>query len=109
MIICFTLSMPNVGSWNGKWTGSSNYYAITKNIGRTKKAIEKGEKILKEIYYIYDFGDGWTAKVSVSKVDAKEAANIRRKSNGFCRYDWMVDSILDIGEIKTETERKKNG
>lgn len=35
----FTLSMPNVGSWNGKWTGDKISYT------RTKKAISYNKKI----------------------------------------------------------------
>ena len=34
MLICFTLSMPQVGSWNGKWTGAKNFYAEVINFGR---------------------------------------------------------------------------
>lgn len=30
MLIQFTLSMPNVGSWNGKWSGRENLYAVRK-------------------------------------------------------------------------------
>ena len=33
MILSFELSMPNIGSWNGKWTGSERVYAIIKNFG----------------------------------------------------------------------------
>ena len=28
MIVCFELSMPNVGSWNGKWSGEDRRYII---------------------------------------------------------------------------------
>ena len=99
MLICFTLSMPNIGSWNGKWTGEKNLYALVKNIGRKKSAEEKAKEILKKKHYKYDFGDGWTARIDVRKVTAKEAVKIRKKSNGFCNYDWMVDSIIGNGKI----------
>ena len=99
MLICFTLSMPNIGSWNGEWTGEDNLYAVIKNMGRTKSAEEKAKKILEKKYYRYDFGDGWTARIDVRKITAKEAAKIRRISKGFCNYDWMVDSIIDNGKI----------
>ena len=38
MILSFTLSMPNIGSWNGKWTGSKNLYARAINVKPTQKA-----------------------------------------------------------------------
>lgn len=27
MILEFKLSMPNIGSWNGKWSGEDEYFA----------------------------------------------------------------------------------
>ena len=100
MILCFELSMPGVSSWNGRWSGERNYYAIIKNLGRSQKADKKAQSILDGGYYSYDFGDGWRAAIKVKKVDTKEAARIRRKSKGFCGYDWMVDEILENGKIK---------
>jgi len=61
----------------------------------------KAQEILDKGYYRYDFGDGWAAGVTVRKVDTKEAGKIRRKTNGFCGYDWMVQSIQDHGKIQT--------
>lgn len=96
MLIAFVLSMPNVGSWNGKWSGSEKLYAIVKNI-RSKKL---AEKIIAEESFYHNFGDGWGASVSVKQVDTKTAAKIRRKTQGFCGYDWMVTSIIGNLEIK---------
>jgi hypothetical protein len=53
-------------------------------------------------YYHYNFGDGWAAGVSVRTVDAAEARKLRRKSDGFSGYDWMIDSIVQHGEIRVE-------
>ena len=39
--LCFTLTMPNVGSWNGKWTGEKDLHAVVKNLGSSKAAKEK--------------------------------------------------------------------
>jgi len=100
MILSFTLSMPNVGSWNGKWTGVNNLYARVFNFGRGKKANEKAQGILDKGYYHYNFGDGWSAGVTVKQVDAKEAGKIRRGSQGFCGYDWMITSIRNNGKIE---------
>lgn len=93
MIISFILSMPNNNAWNGKWSGEDRCYAKVINLGRTKKAEKLGTEILEKGYFYYNFGDGWGAGVTAKEVDAKEAAKIRKKSVGFCGYEWMIDSI----------------
>ena len=105
MLLCFKLSIPNVGSWNSKWTGENRLYARVVNFGTSKKSDEKAKLILDKGYYHYNFGDGWSAGISVSQVDAKEAANIRRKTAGFCGYDWMIQSIKDNNKIQTIEKR----
>ncbi len=100
-MLCFELSMPNVGSWNGKWTGSGKKYFITRRVVAAK------EKELNEKNFYYDFGDGWGASIFVEKIDAKEAARRRRISAGFYGYKWMVDEIIEYGRILTLCERKK--
>jgi len=92
MILSFTLSMPNVGSWNGKWTGESNLYARTRSFARSNVA--KGQEILSKGHFRYNFGDGWSAAVAVKEVSSSDAAKIRKHSRGFCGYDWMIDSII---------------
>ena len=93
MILCFKLSMPNVASWNGKWSGEGRLYAKVINFGRTKTATAKAKAILDKRYFSYNFGDGWSAGITVKEVDTKEASKIRRKSKGFYGYDWMIESI----------------
>lgn len=93
-LFAFTLSMPGVNSWDGKWTGEGSLYA------KTQAVLEKDADALKD-YYSYDFGDGWRAAVKVRRVDSREAAKIRKKSKGFCGYDWMIASILQHGDIRT--------
>ena len=111
MLLCFTLSMPGVASRNGKWSGEGRVFAKVINFkaryGTSKKAIELAEGILSAGYYTYCFGDGWTAGVDVKKVDAKQAAKIRRKTEGFSGYDWMVQSIIDYGEILNTPQRER--
>ena len=99
MILCFELTMPNCGSWNGKWSGEKDLHIITKtdrDIGLNKKRIQELDG--KRFYYRWD--DGWTACVSCRIVDAKEAAKLRKRNRGFCGYDWMVKSIILNGEIE---------
>lgn len=107
MILSFTLSMPNNNSWNGKWSGEDTFYAKVINFGRTKKATSQAQEILDKGYYYYNFGDGWGAGVSIEEVDSKRAAQIRRKSAGFCGYDWMIDSIKEFGEILNSSQAKE--
>jgi len=107
MILQFILSMPNNNSWNGKWSGESNFYAIVHNFGRSKIRTTKAVEILKKEYYHYSFGDGWAAGITITEINAKEAVKIRRKSGGFCGYSWMVDSIIDHGEILNTKQREQ--
>lgn len=92
--------MPGNNAWNGKWSGEGNLYVKVINLGKSKKAIAKGREILDKGYFSYSFGDGWRAGISVKEVGAKESGKLRRKSKGFCGYDWMVDSIRYNLEIK---------
>ena len=97
MMIQFTLSMPSNNAWNGKWSGEGNLYAIV----RSTRAIQSvAKRILEKGYWHYSFGDGWAAGVSAKEIDAAEARRVRKKSRGFCGYDWMVDSILTHNEIR---------
>lgn len=101
MILSFTLSMPNKGSWNGKWSGEKSYYAKVINFGRSKKAIKHATEILNQRSFHYNFGDGWSASIKVAEVTAREAADIRHKSRGFYGYDWMIESIRYNGCIES--------
>lgn len=91
-MIIFELTMPGVGSWNGKFSGSDRIYAkCYKNCKIPKDIIDKD--------FYYNFGDGWCANVSVTKVDSLTCRNIMKKSKGFMGYDWMIDSIIKNKEI----------
>lgn len=100
-MIGFVLSMPNVGSWNGKWTEDSNLYYRSRKVPKTKEAELDGQS------FYYNFGDGWAANVSCFRLDAKTNVKLKRKSNGFASYDWMIDSILVHGEIRNSLQRKE--
>lgn len=106
MIIQFTLSMPNRGSWNGGWSGENNLYAIVKKF-TTIKAREKADKILCAGSYYYQWSDGWGASVDVKEIDSLTSRRARKASRGFCGYDWMVESILNHGAIYASHEIPK--
>ncbi len=103
--VVFELTMPGVGSWNGRWSGESKYYAVTRSA--SKKYEAELRKALEKPSYYYSWSDGWAASVHVREVDAKEAAKCRKKSQGFCNYGWMVDSILKYGRIVTASDLEK--
>lgn len=110
MILCFELSMPNRNSWNGKWSGENDFYAKVVNFGKGKKRNDRAKEVLDKRYFYYSFGDGWAASVSVKKIESKESSKIRRKSKGFCGYDWMIDSIVSNLEIIPLSQRSsRNG
>lgn len=95
MIIQYTLTMPQVGSWNGKWSGEGSLHAKCRLYSKTE-----GEKIIADkASWRFRWPDGWGALVVAKAVDAKEAAKVRRESAGFYGYDWMIDSIEKHGKI----------
>lgn len=69
------------------------FYAHVRDIPKNK-----AEKILEIERFTYNFGDGWVAAINVSR--AKNPASIRRKSNGFCGYEWMIGSIVEKLKIE---------
>ena len=90
--------MPNVGSWDGKWTGADKkYYRIHECTEKGAAAVLKGE--FSPSFY-HNFGDGWTACVTVEPVTDEEAAKRKEISAGFSSYDWMINEIVVNGEIK---------
>ena len=96
-MIIFELTMPRVGSWNGKWTGAEKeYYRSRKNCEVPKEVVGKD--------FEYRWEDGWVANVSVSKVTCAEERMLMKKSAGFCGYDWMINSIIKHGYIKASNE-----
>jgi hypothetical protein len=92
--IAFTLSMPCTNSWNGRWSGDGRLFVIVRSYND-----KRAKQILSRSSYRYSFGDGWVADVSVEEVDEKQARSLRRRSDGFQSYDWMVNSIEMDGEI----------
>jgi len=89
----FELTMPNNGSWNNVDTGNKGrHYAF-------RKVSNDLANKLKDKSFFYDFGDGWVANVIVT-------INRTCKSNGFRGYNWMINEIIEYGEIKNVHERR---
>lgn len=100
--VVFMLSMPNRGSWNGKWSGEEDLYCRV-------RAYRKGpllDNVLATPSHCYNFGDGWGARVSVEECTASEKAKYNRKTKGFCGYDWMITEIEEHGRIRPYEERE---
>lgn len=95
--VIFKLAMPNIGSWNGKWTGADRKYFRVYKMG--KKGINNLLGGKESMSWFYNFGDGWSASVEASIVPDGERLP---KSDGFCGYDWMIDSIRLHGEIRAK-------
>lgn len=106
MIVAFELKMPRNRSWNNKWSGEANCYCILKTY-KGKKQEERAKKIIDGGPYHHDFGDGWGARVDVREVSTEESRRLRKASNGFMGYEWMVQTILDYGEILDDLGLKR--
>ncbi len=102
MIIQYTLTMPQVGSWDGKWSGADRLWAKCRSY--TKDDVSKILSDGNTKNWRYHWSDGWGALVEAKLIDSKEAAKIRKKSSGFCNYEWMIDSIEKHGKIIIEKE-----
>lgn len=101
-MIVFELTMPNINTWNNHWSGE------TKRFIRLRQNNCVPDDLIDNDYY-YNFSDGWTACISVTKMSATEAHKLEKKAKGFCGYDWMITSIIKYGDIRTEQEGIDNG
>ncbi len=96
-MVVFELSMPGKGSWNGKWSQEEKLFV------RTRKEREVPKEYWDKSFY-HRWDDGWEACVTLTRMSAAEARKLEKKSNGFCGYDWMIESIIRFGEIKYRRE-----
>ena len=92
-MIVFELTMPNFNTWNGRWSGENKRFIRVKPNRSVPRDIVGKD-------YFYDFGDGWSANINVSRMDAAEARKLAKASSGFMSYDWMITSILKHGAIR---------
>ena len=97
-MIAFELTMPNKGSWNGKWSQEGQLFVRC----RDRRSVPK--EYWNDSFF-YRWEDGWTACVTTRQVTAAEARKLERKSKGFCGYDWMINSIIRHGDIRLEDDR----
>jgi len=96
-MIVFELSMPNKGSWNGKWSQEGQLFV------RTRRECDVPKEYWNKSFY-HRWDDGWTACVTTTRMTANEARKLERKSKGFCGYDWMIRSIIKHGDIRYERD-----
>ena len=93
-MIAFILDMPGKGSWNNQWSGEGKLYVKFKSDNEVPK-----EYIGQS--FTYRWPDGWVASIKVEKMPSNEANKMKKKSAGFCGYDWMINSIINHGSIIT--------
>jgi hypothetical protein len=94
----FRLTMPSVGSWNGRWSGEGRNYTIVKTLTPTRAA-----SLLKdqpERSWIHRWEDGWCARITARVIRGRLP-----KSDGFCGYEWMIVNILTFGDTRAPGER----
>ena len=99
--------MPNVRSWNGKWTGADKKYYVVQNISTTwLKKQEHFKDLLKDgrDNWHHSWSDGWGANVTAEIIGSPEAKRRRKISSGFCGYDWMIDNIKYYGSTESKKE-----
>ena len=82
----------------GTWSGESRHYTIVRRMGSRARTDLDLKHDGAERSWSYGFGDGWVARVTARVVPSKEKL---KKSDGFSGYDWMVQSILSHGDIRT--------
>jgi len=102
--VCFELTMPNRGSWNGRWGGEDRKHYIIKSF--SEKAFEKLQANLIGLWF-YRWDDGWCAGIEGTEISGTESGRRKRMKTGFCGYDWMVNSIITYGNIMTDRERRE--
>ena len=86
----FRLTMPNKGSWNGKWSGDDRNYTIVKTLPEKRvRELDLSEDTPQSWHYSWD--DGWGANITARIMAKGERA---KKSDGFCGYEWMVRNII---------------
>ena len=107
MKLLFVLDMPNNNAWNGRWSGEGNFYGRIRSFRKTKAMEEKLAALVGKGYFYYNFGDGWGASVTLSWATAADVRRVHKESRGFCGYDWMIDSILEWGEILSTTQERE--
>lgn len=88
----FTLSMPGRASWNGRWSGEERAHVLYRTISKDAAARLLGPD--GKSYWSHRWADGWCAGISARVMEPGER---RKKSAGFCGYDWMVANILHHG------------
>ena len=93
-IVCFELTFPNRGSWNGHWSDEREGHCLFKKMKEKEAQKYNGRD------WYYNFGDGWCANISATINDAYTTRFLKRKNGGFCGYNWMVDSIMAYDEIR---------
>jgi hypothetical protein len=102
--ICFELTMPNRGSWNGQWSGQDRRHFIFKSVSNSFFEANK-DKLIGSWHHRWE--DGWSANVAGKLITPEEKRKLSKVNAGFCGYGWMVESIMLVGGIYCERELRQ--
>ena len=96
--LIFSLYMLRRPTYDNLWSGDDMKFVVAKSF--TKKEFEKLPDIVGK-FHKYCFDNGLVACVDVKLVrSAKERDAELKGSVGFRQFYWMVESLLEYGEIK---------
>lgn len=108
--LLFEYGHKTIGSHNGKWGGQTLVFAKSKRLYKEQEQFLQSKGISTNLgdqtTFFHDFGDGWTAKVTMTVGRVRDFKEIMKQSKGFYGYDWMIDNILKYGRILTQEELK---
>lgn len=103
--IVYILTMPNVGSWNGRFAGEGHLNCEVRSYLKDSD-IPKKVLSMKDGYH-YDFGDGWLVNIKATQIKENEKDKYEEASRGFYGYEWMIKEIEKFGRIKTLIEKRQ--
>ena len=99
-MIAFELSMPNVGSWNKKWSQEGKCFVRCYNQRKVPK-----EYWNNSFYYRWD--DGWTACVTTRKITSAEAKKLKHTKANTTRMLLILLNNIDYSRKKSRNIKKK--
>jgi hypothetical protein len=88
--VIFELSVLDSRGWNGKWAEIGCKYTVMRKLDTKSSLIGK--------CFTYNWKDGWYVRVDVRR--AYQFGRKEKPTGKFCSYEWMVDSLVQHGEIR---------
>lgn len=105
LLVRWELSLPNIGSWDGKYSGKRNgMFAYPSRLDRKGEEAKKIQEFIDagKSSFRYNFGDGYTAMWTFTVIPTIKEYNQMNRGDHGTRYDWMIRSIMKHGEIRKD-------